>query len=129
MQTVFETRRDRLKVLKDKYGTIAALNQKLGWETTNPRLSQILNSSIRSDRGTPYELGDATARAIETSLELEVGWMDTPLSYADLHSDDQIAHVVRVMEAMPEWQREQAMKIVDTLAQPSNGTNGPPKSR
>lgn len=124
MQTVFETRRARLKELIAKFGSIAALNLALGWDATNPRLSQIQNRSIRSDRGTPYEMGDSTAREIETKLLLEVGWMDTPEAYAP--HDQRISHVLKVMEAMPEWQREQAVKIVDTLAEPkkANGTQG-----
>lgn len=78
MQTVFETRRIRLRQLIAQYKTIAALNVKLGWEETNARLSQIQNRSIRSDRGTPYEMGDTTAREIEEALRLPTGWMDTP---------------------------------------------------
>jgi hypothetical protein len=121
MQTVFETRRARLRILRDKHGSISALNVLIGWESTNARLSQILNSSVRSDRGTPYEMGDATARLIEEKLGLELGWMDTPPGHADLAADRQIAHVIRLLEAMPQWQRDQAVKIVDTLAQPGNG--------
>lgn len=125
MQTVFETRRARLKDLIAKYGTIAALNAALGWEATNPRLSQIQNRSIRSDRGTAYEMGDATARDIETKLGLETGWMDTPPGLVDL-SDPTIRQALQILETMPSWQREQALKIMDTLAQPprSNGTTG-----
>lgn len=125
MQTVFETRRARLKELIGKYGSISALNQALGWDATNPRLSQIQNRSIRSDRGTPYEMGDATAREIEEKLALGTGWMDTPQGYA-APTDQRIAHVLKIMESMPDWQLDQAVKIVDTLAQPTrkNGTNG-----
>jgi hypothetical protein len=117
MQTVFETRRGRLKELIGRYGSIAALNIAIGWEPTNPRLSQIQNRSVRSDRGTPYEMGDTTARYIEEKLELEVGWLDTPPGYSE-PPDHRIQHVLKVMEAMPEWQLDQAVKIVDTLAEP-----------
>ena len=71
-------------------------------------------------------MGDPQAREIEEKLKLDRGWMDTPPGYADLN-DSRITHVVKVMEAMPEWQRDQAVKIVDTLADPAgkpNGTNG-----
>lgn len=124
VKTVFETRRTRLRMLIDQYGSIAALNQAIGWETTNARLSQIQNRSIRSDRGTAYEMGDVTARLIEEKLTLHEGWMDTPPDYSELYPDNRIAHVMKVMEAMPEWQRDQAMKIVDTIAEPAkkNGT-------
>jgi len=124
MQTVFETRRQRLRLLIEKHGTIAALNTAIGWEPTNARLSQIQNRSIRSDRGTPYEMGDATAREIEKALKLDTGWMDTPPSYAELHPDDRITHVMKVMESMSDWQRDQAMKIVDTIAEPPKKASG-----
>lgn len=110
-------------MLRDKYGTVSALNTAIGWESTNARLTQILNSSVRSDRGTPYEMGDTTARLIETKLELETGWMDTPPGLSE-GSDQQIALIVKLMESMPQWQRDQAVKIVATLAEPGDGTNG-----
>ncbi len=111
-------------MLKEKYGTVSALNVAIGWESTSARLSQILNGSVRSGRGTPYEMGDSTARLIEEKLQLQIGWMDTPPSYTDSATNNQIAHVVKLLEAMPQWQREQAVKIVDALAQPANGTTG-----
>ena len=113
-------------MLRDQHGTVAALNNLIGWESTNARLSQILNGSVRSGRGTPYEMGDTTARLIEEKLELPTGWMDTPPGYAELSPDHQITHVVRVLESMTPNQRDQAVKVVDALAQPANGTNGAP---
>jgi len=78
MQTVFETRRQRLAMLVKEHGTVAKLNRALGWEDTNARLYQIHNRSVRADRGTLYEMGDPTARQIEKKLGLDEGWMDTP---------------------------------------------------
>lgn len=78
MQTVFETRRQRLALLVKEHGTVAKLNRAMGWEDTNARLYQIHNRSVRADRGTLYEMGDPTARQIEKKLGLDEGWMDTP---------------------------------------------------
>jgi hypothetical protein len=78
MQTVFETRRQRLAILVKQHGTVAKLNRAMGWEDTNARLYQIHNRSVRADRGTLYEMGDPTARQIEKKLGLDEGWMDTP---------------------------------------------------
>lgn len=119
MQTVFETRKQRLRMLREKYASWADLNEAIGWLRTDPRLSQIHSESIRSDRGTPFVMGDPTARLIEEKLGLEVGWLDTPPTYAELHQDDRISHVMKVMEAMPEWKRDQAMRLIDTIAEPS----------
>lgn len=89
------------------------------------RLGRIANANIRHEReGKPYVMGDDLARTIEDKLLLERGWMDTPPGYVDM-TDTRISHVLKVMEAMPEWQRDQAVKIVDTIAEPpkQNGTN------
>ena len=127
MQTVFETRRTRLRLLVERYGSVAKLNRELGWDDTNARLYQIHNRSIRSDRGTPYEMGDPTAREIEEKLSLDLGWMDTPPSYAELHKEqDPRAKVLLLMEGMPPDQWATVVRLVDALAQPTpaTGTRG-----
>lgn len=127
MQTIAETRRSRLEVLIERHGgKIANLNEALGYERNDTRLARIRNANARTDRpGKVFQMGDPQAREIEDRLQLPRGWMDTPTDYVDL-SDHRLRHVLKVMEAMPEWQRDQAVKIVDTLAQPpsANGTNG-----
>lgn len=115
MQTVFETRRERLKQLITRFGTIAALNVALGYDATNPRLSQIQNRSIRSDRGTPYEMGDTTAREIEAKLELETGWMDTPAG-VEKYAKLEVERLHQVAEQLAPYQIEQWIAIGETLA-------------
>lgn len=78
MQTIDETRRQRLQILIDKHGTLAALNEALGLARTDATLSQIKNKSAHSKTGTPRCMGDPLARRIEEKLELPLGWMDTP---------------------------------------------------
>lgn len=125
MQTVFETRRMRLGMLVKRFGTVAGLNRALGWEDTNARLYQIHNRSVRADRGTLYELGDPTAREIEQKLDLGLGWMDTPPTYAELHGEeDPRTKVMLLMEAMPPDQWPTAVRLLDALAQPATGTEG-----
>ncbi|MGB4061905.1 MAG: hypothetical protein WBK26_17005 [Burkholderiaceae bacterium] len=127
MQTVHETRKARLLLLKKKHGSWANINKLIGWESTNARLSQIGAGSIRSGRNTPYVMGDEMAREIETSLGLETGWMDTPLTWADMHGqEDPRAKVMQLMEAMPADQWATAVRLLDALAQPApaNGTTG-----
>jgi len=119
MQTVFETRRQRLRLLIKKHGTIAALARAIAIpEISEIRLSQIQNKSMRKDRGTFYEMGDATARRIEEQLKLEEGWFDTPISYAELHGEqDPISKALMVMESLPEAERYKAVRLLDALAQ------------
>jgi hypothetical protein len=120
MQTVFETRRIRLDMLIAKHGKIADLNRALGWEETNGRLYQIHNRSVRSDRGTLYELGDPTAREIEKKLNLEEGWMDTPPSLGEQYGqDDPRAMVWDVVAQMPQGQLETAYRLLNALVNPN----------
>jgi hypothetical protein len=120
MQTIQETRKARLKMLKSKYGRWVDLNEAIGWDKTNPRLSQIYNGTSRSDRNSPYAMGDETAREIEMKLGLPVGWMDTPPNYAEMHDpEDQRAKVLQLMEAMPPDQWATVVRLVDALAQPA----------
>lgn len=129
MQTVQETRQARLRILKKKHGKWADLNMALGWEATNARLSQILSGTLRSDRGTPYTMGDETARQIETALGLPTGWMDTPPTYAEMQDKpDPMAMALVLMENMPEDMQRQALRLLDALAQPpalKTGTDQP----
>jgi hypothetical protein len=125
MQTIAETRRARLEMLIKRYGRLADLNEALGYERNATKLARLRNANARSDRpGKVFQMGDPQAREIEQKLGLERGWMDTPPGYEEL-GDHRIRHVAKLMEAMPEWQRDQAVKIVDTLAQPArnNGTD------
>ena len=78
MQTVSETRRNRLEALITKHGSVAELNTALGWSRTDPKLAQIRNANIRKGRAKPHQMGDAMAREIEEKLALQLGWMDTP---------------------------------------------------
>lgn len=122
MQTIGETRRERMEQLIAEHGSIAKLNEALGLPRTDATLSQIRTQAPHSRTGKLRTMGDELARRIETTLSLPIGWMDTPLSYDAIHGDQQISRAVKVMEAMPEWQRDQAIKILDTLAQPPERT-------
>jgi hypothetical protein len=125
VQTIDKTRRERLELLIEEFGSIAALNVAMGMDRTDATFSQIRNQAAHSKTGKPRSMGDDLARRIEAALGKSEGWMDTPPGYPQL-DDQRIAHVLKIMESMPDWQLDQAVKIVDTLAQPArkNGTNG-----
>jgi hypothetical protein len=125
MQTIAETRRQRLAMLVREHGdSLATLNEALGMDRTDATLSQIRTQAPHSRTGKPRAMGDDLARRIEERLNLAVGWMDTPPEDLYETHNERLRHMVRVMEAMPEWQLDQAMKIIDTIAQPGNGTTG-----
>lgn len=82
MRTIAEIRRDNLQILIDEHGSVAELNERMGWERTDPRLTRIRNANTRTGRNKPFQMGDALAREIEVSLQLERGWMDNPRQLA-----------------------------------------------
>lgn len=117
MQTIHETRRQRLAMLKRDFEKWSKLNKALGWETTSARLSQIFSGTIRSDRGTPYVMGDDTAREIEQKLCKPSGWMDTPPTYTELQGEpDPRAQLLAVMEQLPPDQYATAIRLIAALA-------------
>lgn len=127
MQTVEETRRQRLKALVDREGGLANLCALLGLSRKEtPGLSRILNANVRHERGgKPYVMGSPLARDIESRLGLPEGWMDTPATYAELENqNDPRAMVMTLMEAMPTSEWATVVRLVDALAQPANGTTG-----
>lgn len=129
MQTVHDTRRQRLEILIARHGSIAALNEALRWPRADSRLSRIKNANTRTDRdGKVFQMGDNIAREIEEALALETGWMDTPPTLAEQfgHSEplDKMAELMAVME--PEMQYK-VVRMVAALSQPAEGTNGADK--
>ena len=127
MQTSSEIRRSRLSQLVDRYGSIADLNQALGWPRTDPKLSQIKNNNKRPGRDASYQMGDAMAREIEDRLSLERGWMDNPISAAEqAGTGSQRAKIAQLMDSLPEDQLAVALRLLDALAKPAegNGTTG-----
>ena len=125
MQPVEDTRRERLKRLAQQEGGLANLCAKLSLsrkETSG--LSRILNANIRHERGgVPYVMGSQMARDMEKKLGLPNGLMDTPLSYAEIHNEeDPRALVMSLMEAMPSAEWATVVRLVDALAQPTPKT-------
>lgn len=119
MQTIAEIRRARLETLIEQHGSIANLNEALGRARTDPKLTQIRNANMRPGRDMPYQMGDSGAREIEEKLGLERGWMDNLPNPYETSQDQRIATMMRLMESMPEWQLEQAVKIVAAIAEPT----------
>ena len=118
MQTVHTTRKQRLEQLIQKFGSIARLNEALGWVRTDSRLSRIRNGNQRSDReGKVFHMGDQMAREIESTLNLEEGWMDTP-PYFDTYYDSAGEKARLIVEAMEPETQYQALRLLDAIAQP-----------
>ena len=123
MQTASETRKARLIMLIDRFGSVAALNEALHWARTDPKLTQIRNGHMRAGRDKPYQMGDAMAREIEEKLSLGIGWMDTPPSYAELlGEDDPRTKVMKMMESMSTADLYTTVRLVDALAKPQKAT-------
>lgn len=117
MMTVQEIRRERLQLLVTEHGQMANLCEALGFARSDTaRLTRIANANIRHERdGKPYVMGDELARQIEEKLELERGWMDTPVGYE--FADPKMSELHRVAQELEPYQIEQLITIGSTLAQ------------
>lgn len=71
MKIVEDVRRERLQMLRVEFGTLSALNDKLGLNARDSTLSQYLSQW----RG--KVMGSDMARRIEEKLGKPAGWMDT----------------------------------------------------
>lgn len=129
MQTIDEIRRDRLELLIQKHGSIAALNELLGYERTDSRLSQIRTQAKRSSGGKPRAMGDDTARYIEDKLQLPRGWMDTNAEMERRAADQRTVEILEMLNRLPAWQVDQVASIVRAFAaEPPPGNTPPPKT-
>lgn len=130
MKPVEETRRQRLLMLIKQHDGQTSLIEKLPKEISASTVSRIANANVRHDRGgAVYVMGSPMAREIEHALSLPNGWMDTPLTYSELHGeDDPRTKAMQLMEALPPDQWATAVRLLDALAQPAraNGTTGGP---
>ena len=124
MKTVAETRLQRLQMLVDRHGgSLANLNEKIGLDRTDATLSQIRTKAPHSKTGKPRVMGDDLARKIEERLTLDVGWMDTPPSSAELHGeDDPRTKALQLIEDMSPDQVATAVRLLAALAQPAQAT-------
>lgn len=128
MNPVEETRRTRLKMLVKKHEGMANLCQALGYaRNETATLTRIMNANVRHERGgKAYEMGSPMARKIEEKLGYELGWMDTPPTFAELDGDDRQAQMLLAMESIPADLWPTARRLLDALGKPEakNGTTG-----
>lgn len=125
MQTIADTRRQRLTLLIREFGSLAALNERLELPRTDATLSQIKNQSPHHKTGKPRAMGDDLARKIEEKLGKPVGWMDTPPSYSEIQGEpDPRAQLLAVMEALPPDQYATATRLLAALAESDQLKNG-----
>lgn len=68
-------RRENLRLLAAKYGSIAEVNVKLGLPRTHPYLYSVANATKRSGSNQPRNMGPAKCLEIEKALGLPLGWM------------------------------------------------------
>lgn len=120
MQTISETRRQRLAILVRRYGEkLADLNEAIGLDRTDSTLSQIRTQAKHSKTGKPRVMGDDLARKIENELQLEAGWMDTPPNWDELLSqEDPRIKAYQLLEQMSPEQAAVATRLLTAIAEP-----------
>ena len=115
MKTVGEIRHGNLLLLLEEFQSAETLAELV--DSSPIYISQLRNKAPDSKTKKPRQIGDDMARKLETKCGKEVGWMDHehPLL---TYRQERINHAISAMENMEDWQLDQAIKIVDTIAQP-----------
>lgn len=109
MKTVEEVRRERLALLRKEAGSLVALNEKLGLNSRDATLSQILNEAKNSRTGTPKQMGSKLARQLEAACGKDVGWMDTDPALLDGGFWPEVAELAAAINALPPRLRQWAV--------------------
>ena len=115
MKTIAEIRLENLDLLIGEFGSQEKVAE-LG-DTSSVYLSQIRNQTPDAKTGKPRQMGDPMARKLEEGCKKERGWMDheqMPHTYRSA----KLQAAIGVMEHMEYWQLDQAIKIVNTIAEP-----------
>ena len=124
VQTIAETRRQRLQMLIAEHGSLAALNERLERPRTDATLSQIKNRSPHHKTGKPRSMGDDLAREIEARLGKPEGWFDTPPTPAEQQGGtDAVARVQCMMLAMEPAMQYRVVRLVGALLEPADAGN------
>jgi len=101
MNTIEETRLIRLNILKEEYGSIAALSKKTG--ISYSQLNQWFNQSPDSKKGKPRAIHSTSARQLENTCNKHRGWMDQPVVG---NNDKKILAIVDILEQLDENELE-----------------------
>jgi len=122
MRTIAQIRLDNLRLLVQEFGSQDAVAVR--GNTSPVYISQVINQTPDSKTKKPRQIGDPLARKLEAGCDKELGWMDN--HHYDRGREYRIEHAIAAMEQMRDWQFDQAIKILDTIAQPqpNDGTTG-----
>lgn len=115
MKTIDQIRLDNLELLISELGSADAVAEMAN--TSPVYLSQIRNRTPDSKTKKPREMGGPLARKLEECCGKEIGWMDNH-HHATTYRQQQFEQTLRVMEDMPAWQLDQAIKIIEAIAAP-----------
>lgn len=110
MKTVEEVRRERLAMLVEEFGSLANLNERLGYVRRDSTLSQYLNSSKGSRTDKPKVMGSPVARRLEAACKKNAGWMDTDPDLL-LDISEEARQLASAFDGLPEEDRASFRKI------------------
>ena len=96
MRDVKQNRRENLRLLVEREGSLVKLNEKLGRKKSDATLGQILNQAKDTKTGNPKNMGDKIARSLEDQLSLGYGWMDADHSNEAFPEEDDLIYLRRL---------------------------------
>lgn len=106
-------------MLRERFGTLAEINERLGLLRRDSTLSQILNSARSTSSGKPKDMGSVLARRIELSLQLETGWMDTDPAFdsAQQRLSPEAIQLAREFDLAEAHERQAMLTVWRTLTE------------
>lgn len=125
VQTIDKTRRERLELLIEEFGSIANLNVVMNMDRTDATFSQIRNQAVHSKTGKPRSMGDELARRIEEVLGKALGWMDTPIGMG--FENEHLQRLCHAAQQLEEFQIDQLAEIAATLGRAPESVGKIPK--
>jgi hypothetical protein len=109
MKTIDEIHRERLVLLKNEFGGVGKLAEKL--EKSGPQVSQWLNASTHSETGKARGISDEMCRYVEERCEKPRGWMDSDPDRADAVS---LLRLISLFLQCTEHGQEQILTFAET---------------
>lgn len=114
MRTIEAIRRARLQLLRKEFGSVAALNRKLGRLDRDATLGQLLNDTPGTKSGKIKAMGSPLARDIEEKLKLPVGWMDNDPDMVGSPWPFETLTPAQFAQASPEIRRAAEKMLLDS---------------
>lgn len=120
MDTIEETRRKRIQIIRDEFGGYNNLEEITGIKYA--QWNQWANASKDHKTGRPRAMSSDIARRIEPLLKKPTGWMDQPV----FNDAERVINAIEVLRSTPQQELE---SIKETFRKEETGDTKPSKKK